>query len=61
MISVVIDEGRLFLSLSNTADDEQIFKDIGKKCNWNIHLRNEAKSFTTPVMQMGMYELIKIQ
>jgi len=53
--------GRLFIGFSNTAGYQQTFESIAKKYNWNIHLRNEIKSNTTPVMHIGMYELIKIQ
>jgi methylase of polypeptide subunit release factors len=55
------DGGRLFIGFSNTAGYQQTLESIAKNYNWNIHLRNETKSNTTPVMQMGMYELIKIQ
>jgi methylase of polypeptide subunit release factors len=55
------DRGRLFLGFSNTAGYQQSFENIAKKYNWSVHLRNEIKSETTPIMQMGMYELIKIQ
>jgi methylase of polypeptide subunit release factors len=55
------DGGKLFLGFSNTAGYPQTFEDIAKKYNWTTHLRNEIKSDTTPVMHIGMYELIKIE
>lgn len=51
--------GKLFISFSIVAGDQQMFEDIAKRYNWNIQLRNETRSNTTPVMQIGMYELIK--
>ncbi|CAF4394369.1 unnamed protein product, partial [Rotaria sp. Silwood2] len=54
-------KGRLFIGFSTTAGDQQIFEQIAKNYNWNVNLRNEIKTDTNPVMQMGMYELTKIQ
>jgi len=56
-----LDGGKLFIGFSNTAGYPQTFEDIAKRYNWTIHLRNEIKSDTTPVMHIGMYELIKIE
>jgi release factor glutamine methyltransferase len=53
------DGGRLFLGFSVTAGDQENFEDIAKKYNWNIHLRNETKLDTLPLMQIGMCELTK--
>lgn len=52
--------GRLFIGFSTTAGYPQIFESIAKKYNWQICLRNETKSNTEPIMQMGMYELKQI-
>jgi hypothetical protein len=49
------------LGFPSTAGNQQTFEDIAKKYNWNIHLRNETKSYTTPIIQIGMYKLTKIR
>lgn len=53
--------GRLFLGFSNTAGYPQTFENIAKKYQWRTFVRNEIHSNTTPVMHVGMYELLKIQ
>lgn len=53
------DRGRLFLGFSVASGDRQAFEQIAKKYKWTIHLRNERKSDTIPVMQIGFYELRK--
>jgi methylase of polypeptide subunit release factors len=55
------DRGRLFIGFSVTAGDEHAFKEIAKKYKWTIHLKNEMKSDTIPVMHIGFYELTKAQ
>ncbi|CAF0827784.1 unnamed protein product [Rotaria sp. Silwood1] len=55
------DKGRLFIGFSITAGYQEIFEYIAKNYNWNVYLRNEIKSDTNTVMQIGMYELTKIQ
>lgn len=54
------DGGRLFLSFSVTAGDEYAFEVIASKYKWKIQLRNEIKSNTIPVMQIGFYELTQV-
>ena len=53
------DGGRLFIGFSVTAGDKHEFEVIARKCNWKIQLRDEMKSNTIPVMQIGLYELTK--
>lgn len=58
---LIPNRGRLFIGFSITAGYQQVFEEIAKKYNWNVNLRSDLKSDTTPVMQIGIYELTKFQ